>query len=279
MHNSEKSNLVVSDGFELKLHHWKVDNARCDIMLCHGFQEHAGRYDREGRFFNEKGFSLYSFDQRGHGLSKDKYDCYIQDFDRLIEDYKEVMDHYGIGSERPFVLMGHSMGGLVVVSFYLKHNVNSLFKGMLLSAPLLAPNPDMAPILQKLSLILESIVPRFRPISLDANEISSLKTEVSEYKKDPLIYHGGIYTKSGAQLLRQMRRIEPQFPKVACSLIVQHSKDDKLSEYSGSQKLVELSQSADKTLVSLEGVKHEIMKDSASEKVLGDFASWIDERI
>lgn len=279
MSNYKTTTIKGEKGLNLVLRSWTVDVARADILFCHGFQEYSGRYHSEAEFFNSAGYNFYAFDMRTHGESEGKERCYIEEFDDYINDLDSVKKHYKIGKERPFFLMGHSMGGLVVVSYVLAHRKHKNFTGMLLSAPLLQTNSDMAPTLQKMAGIVGKITPRLKTVKLDINAVSSDPEEVKKYKEDPLIYKKGIYAKSGMELINQTRNIQQQFQNIKCDFIIQHSLDDQLSDYKGSQRMVENCSSESKMLVALDNLGHEILKDKTKESVRNTFLDWMDFRI
>src|SRR4029453_15625012 len=86
------------------------------LPLVHGYAEHSGRYEHFGAWFARRGLAVHGYDQRGHGRSEgprchvDRFGDYLDDLDRLLECVRA--EHPG----PPLVLVGHSMGGLVVAS-------------------------------------------------------------------------------------------------------------------------------------------------------------------
>ena len=84
------------------------------LILIHGYAEHAGRYDEMAMYFAQRGFAVHAFDQVGHGRTAgarghvDRFDRLTDEVARFVDLVK--LDHPGL----PVVLLGHSMGGLVV---------------------------------------------------------------------------------------------------------------------------------------------------------------------
>jgi len=272
----KEKRLKVDDQTKLKTRAFPISDALADIVFCHGFLEHSGRYDQEAKFFNDNGFNFITYDQRNHGQSDGKPKAFISDFNLLIKDLGMVIANYNVGINRPFFLLGHSMGGLVITSYILNIKKDQpIPNGLLLSAPLLLPKADMAPILQKLSGLIAAIAPKLKTIKLDPNEISSDKEQVNKYIKDPLIYKGGVPAKSGAELLKQMKIIGAQLKRMELPFIIQHSRIDQLTEFQGSQKLYNEASSKDKQFVKLEVSKHEILKDIEHESVLSNYKDWM----
>ncbi len=268
--------LKVDDKTRLKTRAFFVSDAIADIVFCHGFLEHSGRYEQEAKFFNDQGFNFLSYDQRNHGQSDGKNKALISNFKLLISDFEKILSFFEIGTNRPFFLMGHSMGGLVVSSYVLESNkAKHVPNGLLLSAPLFLPKADMAPILQKLSGFIAFLTPKLKTIKLDPNEVSSDKEQVKKYIEDDLIYKEGVPAKSGAELLKQMKMIGSKLNKVNLPFIIQHSQIDQLTEFLGSQKFYDEASSNDKELVKLKTSKHEILKDIEHKDVLSKFSDWM----
>lgn len=265
----------------LKLHSWKTPSAKADIIFSHGFLDHAARYHREAAFFNSNNINFLSYDLRAHGLSSGITKAYIPDFNAHLDDLESILEFYQAGSKRPYFLMAHSMGGLIQISFLLNknHELNQDFKGLILSAPLLAPNADMAPVLQKLSPLISKLFPKLKTVKLDVREISNDPNEIEAYKSDPLISHDAIYARSANVLLEQMKSISGRFDRFTYPFIIQHSPQDQLTEYLGSKIFFENASSNDKTLHALESFKHEITKDIGHETVLDRYLQWINSRL
>lgn len=109
------SSLAPSrDGHVLR---WQPDtpNGR-DVVLLHGFLDAAGSWDLVAPTLAAAGFRVWALDLRGHGeghrIDPDDYyhfPDYLLDLERLLALHPEL--------SRPFVLVGHSMGGMVATLF------------------------------------------------------------------------------------------------------------------------------------------------------------------
>lgn len=108
--------IETRDGLKLVRRRWPVADARGTVVLVHGIAEHSGRYEHVAQHLNEWGWNVESYDQRGHGLSQGARGRLNQD-DDLVHDLARVVaqvrDEQAC-AQGPLVLMGHSMGGLVV---------------------------------------------------------------------------------------------------------------------------------------------------------------------
>jgi len=267
-------------GLRLRTNSWTIKNAHTDIFFIHGFGEHSARYFSEAKYFNNLGFNFYAYDQRTHGESEGKTRAYIENFDDYVIELGEFLKVKLKDSNKPFFLMSHSMGGLVLLSYLLKTKQRpENFKGAVFSSPFLMPNKNTAPILQKIAGIVAIFLPKLQTVKIDENDISRDPMEQKSYVKDNLNYHGGVYAKSGASLLKQMKNVRPEFKKFKDAFIIQHGTIDQLAEFEGSLTLYNESSSKDKTFIPLDGFRHEITRDIGFEDVRKTFGNWMLERV
>jgi acylglycerol lipase len=114
MHTQEKT-LKLRDGVELYL---QVSERACNKWLIHshGIGEHSGRHNYIQTLFGHN-FNILQYDLRGHGKSGGKR-AFVQNFYDYMKDLQEIVtylrSHFKM---REYVLMGHSMGGLVTAGF------------------------------------------------------------------------------------------------------------------------------------------------------------------
>ncbi len=103
--------ISAFDGTDLHLRSWLPPAASAQLVLVHGVSEHVGRYEHVAEFFADRGFAVHGHDSRGHGLSGGpRLD--VDRFDRYVDDLGLVIGRVH-RSDRPLVVYGHSMGGLI----------------------------------------------------------------------------------------------------------------------------------------------------------------------
>lgn len=166
------------------------DDGKATIVLVHGLAEHAGRYERTGGLLAEAGYRVVAPDLYGFGRSGGAR-AYIEDWtdyhsqiDRLIEEARR-------SSDRPVVLLGHSLGGLVAASYGLSERPQPDL--LVLSAPSIGGGAwwqkAMAP-------LLAAVAPKMLvPNALVGSELSRDPAVGEAYFADPLVF-----TKTTAQL-------------------------------------------------------------------------------
>jgi len=99
------------------------------LVFIHGWANDWTTWKKEIAFFKRKGYSTITLDLRGHGKSekpeqKEKYEleCFAKDIHEIIK--KENVDN--------FVLVGHSMGGMVALKYYELFNNEKTINGVIL---------------------------------------------------------------------------------------------------------------------------------------------------
>ncbi|MEO6800852.1 MAG: lysophospholipase [Rhodanobacter sp.] len=179
--------LGMADGQPLLLRDWPQPHARGAVLIVHGLGEHSGRYVRLASWFNQRGYAVRSYDQRGHGESPGRRGA-LRHRDDLLSDLATVYRDYAGASACPPLLLGHSMGGLVAARAVLDGGV--LPPALVLSSPALRSweSPRMIRLAGLLSRLLPNLPLRN---GLDADKLAHDVQVVADYRRDPL-QHGWI---------------------------------------------------------------------------------------
>lgn len=269
------SNIVLADQTKLMTYEWLAPNEKIRLVLVHGYGEHAGRYDSFAKALNEKNISVMSYDQRGYGKS-DGSRAYVKRFQQYVDDLKIVVDKEDF--VLPTFMMGHSMGGLVAVSYFVQNPTNS-FKGLISSSALLAVDKDLSPILQMLAPIIGFLFPQLKTEKLDQTYLTRSEENRTAYNSDPLMYVEGTKARTAAEMLKTVKTINREFNQVSTSLLVLHGEADRLTMPEGSQKLYDQASANDKEIKIYPGLYHELIHEPEREEVIGDISSWVLNRV
>jgi alpha-beta hydrolase superfamily lysophospholipase len=108
--------LTTTDGLTLRLREWPCLDARGTVLIVHGLGENIARYEHVAAHLNRGGRHVVGYDQRGHGASEGARGGLAQP-DSLLADLALVIDAVRASHPGPLLLLGHSMGGLVVARF------------------------------------------------------------------------------------------------------------------------------------------------------------------
>jgi alpha-beta hydrolase superfamily lysophospholipase len=257
---------------------WTPDTPpRAVVVLAHGLGEYARRYDHVAQRFGEDGLVTYALDHRGHGRSGGKR-MLVRDICEFTADFDTLV---GIARrEHPAlkcIVLGHSMGGGIVFAYGVERPDN--YDLMVLSAPAVAAQDLVSPLMALAAKGLGAFVPGLPVQQLDFNAISRDPAVVEAYMTDPLVYHGRVPAGVGRALLQVGETMPQRAPALTAPLLVVHGSDDRLIPVDGSRRLVECVGSADVELTVYPGLYHEVFNEPERNQVLGDVVSWITKRL
>ena len=247
------------------------------VVLCHGYAEHARRYDHVAERFGDSGLVVYALDLRGHGRSGGKR-VYLRDISEYTDDFHTLV---GIAAaeypELKRVVLGHSMGGGIVFAYGVEHPDD--YAAMVLSGPAVDAQDAVSPVMVFLANALGKIVPGLPVEQLPTDAVSRDPAVVAAYNADPLVRHG----KLPAGIARALMRVGETMPQRAAvltaPLLVVHGDEDKLIPVQGSRHLMECVGSEDAHLKVYPMLYHEVFNEPERAVVLGDVASWIEVRL
>lgn len=243
-------------------------------MVHHGYAEHIHRYQHLIDLVNELGFHAFGFDQRGHGQTTTPPTGLVADFDQHVQDSLEFRvflkeQHPNL----PVILFGHSMGGLLTVRS-VEANPRGV-DGVILSSPALLVGTDTPPMVKTLSSFLSQITPNLQVLPLDSGKISRRPEMVKAYDQDPLVYHGKVKARTGAEMLRASGNVWYGTNQWTLPTLIFHGTQDGLADIEGSRRFHAEIRSADKTFKEFEGGYHELLNDTVSGEVLDLVKSWL----
>ena len=275
---SQEGNFQSRDGLEFFERRWDPsDDTQANLVLLHGYAEHSGRYGGLADALNGAGIAVHTYDQRGHGRSPGKRG-YIHAFDTLLDDVDAYLAHIRPRLEgKPWFLMGHSMGGLVLTAYAQTRSPD--VRGFVFSSPLLAIADNISPTLIALANVLGVLTPWLPVASLDTTGLSRDPDAVKAYETDPLIYHGKIVARTGAQFNTAIQRARANFAAISAPAYVFHGAEDRLAPTDGGRALHEGIASSDKTLKIYDGGYHELLNDLEKQTVTDDLVAWLTPRL
>lgn len=255
---------------------WQIPNPKGKVLIVHGYAEHSGRYSETAAELNQAGFSVYAFDRRGEGES-DGRKAVVNNFSEQVDDLKEVINKIEKGKVKLF-LYGHSLGGLIATKYIIDHKAKDI-DGVVLSGPLLMPDEDMSPFLQKIAGLVGRVLPFLPVVKLDTALLSQVPEECEAYDEDPLVYHGSTKARTAFELLRTMKQVQKKFAEIEIPFLVMHGSADKVTNPKGSQLLYDLAASDDKAIKIFEGWYHELMREPEKHLFFEELTSWLSGRV
>jgi acylglycerol lipase len=258
---------------------WEPDDGDCRgvVVLCHGYAEHARRYDHVAKRFGESGLAVYALDLRGHGRSGGKR-VFLRDISEYTDDFHTLV---GIAAgeypELKRVVLGHSMGGGVVFAYGVEHPDD--YAAMVLSGPAVAAQDGVSPVMVAVAKTLGKILPGLPVEQLPADAVSRDPAVVAAYENDPLVHHGKLPAGIARALIDVGETMPLRAAALTAPLLVVHGEADKLIPVEGSRHLMERVGSTDAQLKVYPGLYHEVFNEPERAVVLDDVASWIEAKI
>lgn len=127
---TESTTLHAPDGAAIFVHIWRPDDdaaIRGVMVLAHGLAEHAARYDRLAAALTAAGVAVFAPDHRGHGRSCPAAEHgFFAEYDgwrRVLGDLTRTVAHARAAHPGlPMILMGHSMGSSIALSWLIDHS-------------------------------------------------------------------------------------------------------------------------------------------------------------
>lgn len=103
--------VTTRDQQSLNYQHFGPEDGQ-PLVFIHGFGGYQQIWHYQTQFFADQGYSVYTYDQQGHGASSPAPD--LDDIDVLIADLADFLAANHI--QEP-ILVGHSMGASVIYGF------------------------------------------------------------------------------------------------------------------------------------------------------------------
>jgi alpha-beta hydrolase superfamily lysophospholipase len=176
----------MPDGTLLRTLHWPATGeAWATALIVHGLGEHAGRYATVAGPLAAAGIDVHGYDHRGFGGSAGPR-AYVDRWSRLHDDLQERLTALRAQHpDRPLILYGHSMGGLVAGGYVLADPPRPLPDLLVLSSP--GFGDSLGGWRHALAAALSAVLPRMRVSNGAAPDGLSHDPAVREdFERDPL---------------------------------------------------------------------------------------------
>ena len=249
---------------------WRAKDPWAAALIVHGLAEHSGRYERAGAQLASAGVDTYAFDLQGFGASGGRR-AYIDSWSTYL---LQVLDNLVplFATKLPVVLLGHSVGGLIVIDYTLsRHRRPDL---VVLNAPAL---DAVVPTWKRAAAPwLAGVVPRLALANpIDPGEIFVGDEMAEDFRVDPLVLTHTT-TRLGDMLFRRMERLGRSLDTYTARTLVLHGGDDTLVPPEISAPLEKLPTVERRVYP---GVRHASINEPAGTQVVEDIMAWLRARI
>ena len=247
------------------------------IALVHGYGDHGGRHTWFGEDMAARGYAVYAYDLRGHGLSSGTRGQ-IKRFDDYLDDTAVFLDEVRRRQPgKPVVLLGHSLGGLICARFAEERPCD--VRALVLSSPFFALTVQPEPMKLFGAKALSALWPgRDIGNTVRAEDLSHDQAVVEAYVTDPLVHHVAT-ARWAAETLAAQDAAMAAAPRVTLPLLLLYGKDDQVADPAFAEAFFATAGSADKKLVPYKRFYHELFNEVERERVFADVAAWLAERL
>ncbi len=267
-------NIRARDGISIPCGVW---NAEGDLIIyLHGVESHMGWFKSMAEKLQESGLSVYAFDRRGSGLSKEERG-HIENYRVWIDDISDVINY--VKKERPgkkLYLMGICGGGRFAADFagFLPSSID----GLILISPAIKMKVTL-PLISKLDVLLNSFLNPKKKIQTPLR--NEMFTEDGGFlafiKNDPLSLH-----ELTARFYREMILMDIAMGKkifnVDIPILTTLSGHDPIIDNKRMIKWYEKLSSNDKTLRIFSECCHFLPFEKNIGEISGFVAGWIKKR-
>jgi len=265
-------------GVRLYWQAWLPDgDVQAAVIVVHGYAEHGGRYGNLIDRLVPHGFAVYALDQRGHGRSEGprghvgRFAEFVADLHALrvrVEDEQRG---------KPLFLLGHSMGGLIVVRYLLSHA--SGISGVILSSPAFGIHNEPPRWLEWLGRLLSRIAPRtsFQG-NVDPQFLSRDQTVGRAYAADPLV-HRRATARFFTEFRRAMRETQERAGEIRVPILILQAGDDRLVQAQETELFATNVGAESKEFHLYPELFHELFNETEKERVFADLERWLDARL
>jgi alpha-beta hydrolase superfamily lysophospholipase len=267
------SRASAADGIELLVRHWAATGGpaggpSASVLIVHGLSEHSGRYEHVGDRMAAAGLEVWAFDLRGNGGSGGRRGD-VDQWSRLHDDLAEVLGSVrGRSGERPVVLYGHSMGGLIVLGYLLSDRPKPDL--VVVTSPGL--DSTLATWKKVLAPVLARIVPTLPvPTGIDGLTLSRDPKVGELVAGDPACVKVSS-ARFGAEGLAEQARVRRGIAGLTIPMLVLHGLDDGLVPARASEALASLPNVERRTYP---GLRHELHNEPEGPSIIDEVIAWI----
>lgn len=283
--------VAAADDTPLHVERWTPEgDVRFVVVVAHGGAEHVGRYGWLHEALGAEGGLVFGLDHRGQGRSGgrkghiDRFETYGADLRRVIERTAEDLPASHGPEAIPWFLYGHSMGGLITLTYLLDHEKAVPVRGAIISSPLLGLAMKVNPVKRFVGDVFAKVLPTLTlPTGIPPELICRDPEEVARYAADPnrvTVVSAGWF----AAMNRAIARVETELEKVALPMRWAVGTGDQICDHEAMLRVfrsIDDAREHDQTLRVWDDYFHELHNEPEDLRapVWADYRAWILERL
>lgn len=145
----------------------------------------------------------------------------------------------------------------------------------MLSSPAL--HVEVNPIAALFASVLSYWTPQLPVTKLDLSNLSVDPNTRYQYHNDPLVYHGAVKARLGAEMLKTIKEVQANASSFSCPFFIVHGRADTICKAQGSKDFC--ARASGGQLFEYEGGFHEMLLDNNRDQVTRDLLSFIQRRV
>ncbi len=277
LHRRQEGTFAGSGNLPLYYQAWLPlsREPRAVLVNLHGLGDHSGLYPTLADYFPGRGIATYAYDMRGNGRSPGQR-AFLRRWDELREDLASFLTEVRAWEPNlPIFVLGHSLGGLVVLDYALHHPQG--LAGVIAAAPPLG-KVGVPPLLMALGRVMSRIWPRFSlEVGMDLSGLARDPKVVEAVLADPLFHRRGT-ARLSTEVTAAITRVHAAAAALSVPLLILHGSADRMVPPDGSREFFSKVRFPDRELRVLPGAYHGLFADLGYQEVLENLERWIDDR-
>lgn len=262
---------------QLYLQRWKRDDWPCDatIIVTHGVAEHSDCHHLMAEALADQRIQVYAWDLPGHGKSYGQRG-YVHSFAEFTDNLNRIITEVKkqVVADSPIYLFGHSLGGLITLTYAL-HHPQAPIKGLLLSSPALGVKVHVPLYKDKAARVLNMFAPKVTiPHQIIYEDLSRDRSIIASYYKDPL-RHKKFSAPLYLGILQAMEEVQSRAHHIHFPILIQAAGIDRIVDVESTKEFFEKVSAENKKLIIYQDSFHEIFNDINRQEVVDDLLSYL----
>jgi alpha-beta hydrolase superfamily lysophospholipase len=263
------------DGAPLFWQRWPAAERRGVLVNVHGLGDHSGLYPHLVQFLPAHGWTVWALDTRGNGRSPGRRG-HIGAWTEFRDDLDAFVRHVRAAEgDVPLVLLGNSLGGLMVIDYAVEHP--SGLTGVAAAAPVLG-DPGVPKALILLARLLTRVWPTYTQVTgLDLSNLARDPAIVRALIDDPL-FHRAASARLGTETIDAIAALHARAARLAVPTLILHGAGDRMVPIDGSRRLATGPAREHVSLREYPEAGHALFVDWGYEERLADLLAWVEAR-
>jgi alpha-beta hydrolase superfamily lysophospholipase len=283
--------LETPDGARLRVEQWTPEGeVRFVVVISHGGAEHVRRYEQLAGELGRHGGLVFGADHRGQGRSSgprghvDHFETYAGDLRHVMLETAAALPEPMRPGTIPWFLFGHSMGGLIALTYLLDREHDVPLRGAIVSAPLLGLTMEVNPVKLAVGKVAARLLPKLTlPSGIPPESICRDSEVVRRYVADER-RADVVSARWFAAMNEAIARVSREANGIELPMLWYVGTDDRICDRHATQRVFDSLTNAeqrDQTLRSFEGYYHELHNEPADLRapVVQMLVDWIERRL